>query len=159
MPKFFRLLADTDVADYVRPSLSLYNEPCGSLTLAEAVRQGKVQFIDPKPLTVGLSDDGGLEFPDLLLYEGVPLLSTKFSELLAKLDVLQPFCKTIILKEDLLGYLEKYILYVPPRVKTLSEVGRYGIFMLTDENFLMATEEVQRVVEVANLENVYFEEL
>lgn len=159
MSKFYRLVADTDVSDYVRPSPELYAEPCGDMTLAEAVREGKEQFIDPSPMTVGLSDDGGLEFPDLLMYEEVPLLSAKFVECLLKLKIYLPFRKPITIKDDFLGYMEKYVLIVPPRVHKLSEAGRYGIFVLSQSGNLIATESVRENVELAGLENVFFEEL
>jgi hypothetical protein len=159
LSKFYRLVADTDVLDYVRPSPELYAEPCGDMTLAEAVREGKVQFIDPSPLTVGLSDDGGLEFPDLLMYEEVPLLSSKFIECLSKLKVYLPFRKPITIKDDFLGYMEKYVLVVPPRVCKLSESGRYGIFILFQSGNLIATEDVKEAIESVGLENVFLEEL
>ena len=159
MSKFYRLTADTDVAEYVRPAPTLYEEPCGEMTLAEAVRQGKAQFIDPAPLEVGLADDGGLEFPDLLFYEGVPLLSTKFYDELRKLNVYLPFCKQVTLKDDLLGYVEKYILVVPPRVNAVEDVGRFGLFVLPESGALITTEEVKKSVEVLNLENVDFDEM
>ena len=159
MSKFYRLTADTDVAEYVRPAPTLYEEPCGEMTLAEAVRQGKAQFIDPAPLEVGVSDDGGLEFPDFLLYEGVPLFSAKFYDELRKLNVYLPFCKQVTLKDDLLGYVEKYILVVPPQVNALEEAGRYKLFVLPKTGTLVTTEEVKKAVVVLNLENVDFDEM
>lgn len=159
MSKFYIMTADTDVAEYVRPAATLYDEPCGALTLAEAVRQGKEQFIDSAPLTVGLDDDGGLEFPDMLFYEGVPLFSAKFCDRLAELKVYLPFRKPVTLKDDLLGYIEKYMLIVPPRVNTLDEAGRYRLFSLVGSNALIVTEDLKRLVEVAKLENVYFDEM
>ena len=159
MSKFYRLVADTDVSDYVRPASELYAEPCGNTTLAEAVRAGKDQFIDPSPRTIGLSDEGGLEFPDLLMYEGVPLLSAKFVECLLKLKTYLPFRKPITIKDDFLGYMERYVLIVPPRVHELSEAGRYGVFVLSQSGNLIVTEFVKEAIESAGLENVFFTEL
>ena len=159
MNLFFRLTADTDVAEYVRPTKALYREPCGVLTLAEAVRQSKVQFINQTSLTVGLDDAGGLEFPDMLLYENVPLLSTRFYELLMRLSVDILFHKSVILKDELTGYNEPYTLVVPPSINTVSDAGRYKFFSLSGRGILIVTQELKEAVENANLENVYFEEL
>ena len=159
MNLFFRLTADTDVAEYVRPAEALYKETCGPLTLAEAVRQSKVQFIDQTSLTVGLDDFGGLEFPDMLMYENVPLLSTKFYELLMRLSVDILFTKSVILKDELTGYNEPYTLVVPPSVNTVSEAGRYNFFVLSGNGILVVTQELKEAIEKLNFENVYFDEL
>ena len=159
MSKFYRMTADTDVVEYVRPMESFYKEPCGELTLATAVRQGKVQFIEPTPLTIGIDDKGGLDFPDLLMYENVPLISSKFNEILTKLDIDIPFRRSITLKDDLTGYVEHYILIVPPQVEQTADVGRYKLFVLVKSGILAVTEELKEAAEKSNLENVYFDAL
>ena len=159
MNKFFRLTSDTDVAEYVRPAEALYREPCGKLTLAEAVQQNKVQFMDPSPLVVGLDDSGGLEFPDMLLYENVPLLSTRFYELLLRNSIDTLFQKRVVLKDELAGYSEPYTLLVPPSVNTVSDAGRYQFFSLSDSRMLVVTQDLKEAIENANLENVYFDKM
>ena len=156
MRTFYRMTADTDVAEYVRPVESFYKEQCGGLTLATAVCQGKVQFIEPTPLTVGIDDKGGLDFPDLLMYENVPLISTKFNEILTKFDIDIPFRLSVTLKDDLTGHVEHYILMVPPQVERMADVGRYQLFVLRKSSILVVTEELKEASEKANLENVYF---
>ena len=153
------MTADTDVAEYVRPMESFYKESCGELTLAMAVRQGKAQFIEPTPITVGLDGAGGLDFPDLLMYENVPLISSKFYEILTKLDVDIPFRRAVKLKDDLTGHVERYILIVPPQVERTTDCGRYKLFVLRESGILAVTEEVKEDAEKANLENVYFDAL
>ena len=159
MRKFYRMTADTDVAEYVRPVEDLYKEPCGELTLAMAVRQGKAQFIEPTPITVGLDDMGGLDFPDLLMYEDVPLISSKFGELLAKLNADIPFRRSVTLKDDLTGHVEHYILIVPPQVERTADVGRYKVFALGKSGILAVTEGLKEAAEKTNLENGYFDAL
>ena len=159
MSKFYRMTADTDVAEYVRPMESFYKEQSGELTLAMAVRQGKVQFIEPTPLTIGIDDTGGLDFPDLLMYENVPLISSRFNEILVKLDIDIPFRRSVTLKDDLTGHVEHYILIVPPQVERRADVGRYKIFVLGKNGILAVTEELKDAAEKANLENVYFDAL
>ena len=159
MSKFYRMTADTDVAEYVRPMESFYKESCGELTLAMAVHQGKAQFIEPTPITVGLDSAGGLDFPDLLMYENVPLISSKLNEILTKLDIDIPFRRAVKLKDDLTGHVEHYILIVPPQVERTTDVGRYKLFVLRKSGILAVTEEVKETVEKENLENVYFDAL
>lgn len=159
MRTFYRMTADTDVAEYVRPMDSFYREQFGELTLAMAVRQGKVQFIEPTPLTIGIDDQGGLDFPDLLMYENVPLISSKFDEVLTKLDIDIPFRRSVTLKDDLTGHVEHYILIVPPQVDRTTDAGRYKLFTLKKSSILVVTKELKEAAEEANLENVYFDAL
>lgn len=159
MRTFYSMTADTDVAEYVRPMDSFYKEPCGELTLAMAVRQGKVQFIEPTPITIGIDDHWGLDFPDLLMYENVPLISSKFDEILTKLDIDIPFRRSVTLKDDLTGHVEHYVLIVPPQVDRTTDVGRYKLFTLRKNSILAVTKELKEAVEKANLENVYFDAL
>lgn len=111
--KYSRMYAECCIEDYVQPGPEL--EP-----LMACCRASEFQFLDHAPLECSLSDSGGVEFPDFLLYgDCVPLVSEKFRQLLDGLGVDNLYYKKIILAAPELGLKEYYWLALPPRIDCL----------------------------------------
>ena len=61
---FYELYADTCVEEYVRLDDGIFSEK-----FLNACSDSEFQHLDRTPLEVEISLDGGLEFPDFILYE------------------------------------------------------------------------------------------
>ena len=123
MPNFYRMTADTNLEDTVKADEKIF-------TLSFACQTSSFQFLDHKPLTVGIAEDSGLTFPDFLCNENIPLISPKFKRILDSLGVDNLFYKPIYFDYAPLGRHEPYILALPPRIKAV----RQEYMRLLDEN-------------------------
>lgn len=112
---YYIMYAETNVEEWVRPSDELLEE------LGEVCSTSEFQFVDRTPLTCSISDEGGIEFPDFLLYDDIPLISARFRNILNEMGVDNLFYKPITLSDELLGKSELYYLALPPRIRCLDE--------------------------------------
>ena len=128
------MTANTNLEDIVKPGEEI-------LTLSQACQTSSFQFLNHKPLTVNISEDGGLTFVDFLYNDGIPLISPRFKRLLDSLGVDNLFYKTIYLDYAPLGRHEPYILALPPRIRAVrqeymqlpDEYGNEGKELIKDE--------------------------
>ena len=123
MARFFRMTANTNLEDMAKAGEEI-------LSLSAACQTSEFQFLDRKPLTVSIADDGGLSFPDFLYNDGIPLISPAFKRILDSLGVDNLFYKTVYLDYAPLGLHEPYILALPPRIRAV----RQEYMRLTDED-------------------------
>ena len=68
----------------------------GLNVIKDACRKSEIQYLDRKIITIAASESGGIEFPDLIIYEDMYLFSN-----------------------DVIGKKELYWLIVPPRIDCL----------------------------------------
>ena len=188
MAYFYRMTADTNLEDFVRPGEQIRQ-------IASACQTSSFQFIDHKPMTVEIAEDGGLTFPDFLYNDGVPLNSRAFKRLLDAQGVDNLFYKPIDLVDAATGIHEEYTLALPPRIRAVREaymrlldedgdesegkelikdeygislyrinasaVGNYRIFKLADvwDYDIIVTHSLKEVIKKAGLRNVEFVEV
>ena len=175
--KFYIMYSQSCVEEYVIPGDELN-------ILRKGCKYSEFQFLDHSSMTVEVSEDGGLEFPDFLIHrEVIPLISENFRQVLDRLGIDNLFYKPITLTNSSTGESESYFLSLPPRINCLNRsaskisieeqkvveividerlVGNYKIFKLPSEfanQEIIVTEEVKSAVEAAELENVFFAEL
>lgn len=132
---FYIMYAETCVEEYVSPGEAL--EEC-----VQGCYRSEFQFLDKKALEVEIGDNGGLEFPDFLLYGScVPLVSEKFRQVLEKAGADNLFYKRVFLTSGLLGLREPFWLALPPRIRCLD---RRKSVIEVEENEYCEPDELQR---------------
>ena len=112
---FYTMYAEACVENYVQLTDGLQSLQRGCLN-------SEFQYLDKKPLTVEVSEDGGTEFPDFILTglgNCIPLISDKFKRLLDGLYINNLFYKQVYLTISSLGIKESYWLALPPRIRCL----------------------------------------
>ena len=112
--RFYKMTSDTNSVDMIKVGDEI-------LPLATACQESSFQFLDHKPLTVNIAEDGGLIFPDFIYSNGIPLISPAFKRIMDSLGVDNLFYKTIYLDYVPLGKHEPYILALPPRIKAVRQ--------------------------------------
>lgn len=110
--KFFVMYAETCIEDYAVPGKEIFQ-------LERACINSEFQFLDKSPLTVEISDEGGLHFPDFILSGIIPLISTPVKRVLENFGVDYVFFKPIQLTARELGRVENFWLALPPRINCL----------------------------------------
>ena len=188
MAKFYRMTADTNLEDIVKPGEEI-------LSLSSACRASEFQFLNHKSLTVAIAEDSGLTFPDFLCNDGIPLISPAFKRILDSAGVDNLFYKPIYLDYKPLGKHEPYIMALPPRIRAVrreymrlvdedgdeseekelikdeygiarykinaSAVGNYRIFKLADvwDTDIIVTDDLMKMISEAQMSNVFFAEI
>ncbi len=137
------------------------------------------QFLDKAPLEVGVVDEGGIEFPDFIYQNHIPLISDRFKAVLDKLQIDNLFYKKIYITCEITGAREIYWLALPPRINCLNydksivnevlgyaeeividgnNVGNYHIFKLqgVSNQEIYITKDLKEILEKQNLEGVVF---
>lgn len=110
---YYNMFAHSSIAEYAMPDDDLRR-------LCDACALGDLQFLDRTPLEVGLEPEGGLMFPDFIVYlDRVPLVSLKLRQALDEFGVDNLFYKPVSLVERDLGLREQYWLALPPRIDCL----------------------------------------
>ena len=110
--KYYCMYANTCVEEYAKPGK-------GIQVLERGCLNSEFQFLDQSTLTVELSDEGGLQFPDFILSGCVPLISQRFKEILDTFAVDNLFYKQIRFVFPQLGVHSVYWLALPPRIQCL----------------------------------------
>ena len=134
---FYTMYAESCIEDYVQID-------SGVSTLEKGCLNSEFQYLDKMPLTVETAEDGGMEFPDLIITGtagSVPLISNKLKRLLDSLDINNLFYKQVYITISSLGYKEKYWLALPPRIKCL-DLERSVIE--TEDNEFLPPKELMR---------------
>ena len=162
--KFYRMLANDFIADYVVPNTEELQEGCFN---------SEFQFLDHQDYRTTINKDGGSIFPDFLNFDNVPLASlTLYHLLVNELKIDNLFQKKIILTAPKAGLYQEYQLLLPPQISCHYQnrqghvlidpkrVGNYQIFKLDDDEIkdLIVTEKVKTKVSRARLENIQFVE-
>lgn len=107
------LYGETAIGEYAKPGPALD-------ILEKGCRKSEFQFLDRNPLRCSLSENGGYEFPDLLIHQKcMPLISETMRQILDRAGVDNLFYKQIMLEDGLLDIREPYWLALPPRIDCL----------------------------------------
>lgn len=140
------------------------------------------QFLDDKLIEINISESGGIEYPDLIIQEDVPLISEKMKQLLDKEDIKYIFYKPVDIIDNYEKRKTRYYLAIPIRIDCLDydksiydeecefaeqicidedKVGDAQIFKLRGlgNNEIIITEELFKILDSADLEGVYFRSL
>lgn len=88
-------------------------------SLSRAYQRDERQYISKEPVQFGLSDEGGLEVPDVLIQEGILFVSSRCRELLLVEGQDYLLFKRADVKDDRFGIHETFWIVVPPRVDCL----------------------------------------
>ena len=119
MCNFFKLKQETLIENYIRIKefpLSIDRN---------AVLKSEFQHLDSTPITLEVSGDAGVEFPDFLEQDGYVLLSNTFKEFLEEFARTTCFFSRIIIEDELMGRKELYWLTVVDRITCLSSSSEY----------------------------------
>lgn len=121
------MTANTNLEDMVRAGEEI-------LTLSFACQTSSFQFLNHERVTVQIAEGSGLEFPDFLYNDGIPLISPKFKKILDSQGVDNLFYKPIYLDDATLGLHEPYILALPPRIRAVRQEYMHLLDEEGDEN-------------------------
>ena len=138
--KFYRMYSNTCVEEYAKPGKSLQ-------VLERGCLNSEFQFLDKSPLTVEISEDGGLQFPDFLLCGCIPLASSRFKEVLDCFGVDYLFYKQIRLVFPPLGIHSVYWLALPPRIQCLDL--KKSMIDIEDNEFILPYEKIREAKKIA----------
>lgn len=137
--------------------------------LVEAFKRGDLQFIDKNPIEIKVSDEGGVEYPDILS-DSLVLFSDELKSLLDKHSVNNNiFYKPVYIVDELLEERSLYWLTVVPFIEfyngegvyDVAAIGNYKVFRdYRKSDFITyVTEELKDILEKEKLERIIFQEI
>ena len=142
--KFFVMYAESCIEEYAAPGADIFELKRGCLN-------SEFQFLDHSPLSVEISDEGGIYFPDFILKGTIPLISTAMKRTLDKFGVDYLFYKPIQLTYSALGRAENYFLALPPRINCIDTSK--SIIEVEKNDFILPTELIREVKKICIAEN------
>ncbi|MBQ7609325.1 MAG: hypothetical protein IJU76_15360 [Desulfovibrionaceae bacterium] len=143
--KYYVMYAETCVEDYVCPDDTL--DVC-----ERACYKSELQFFDKQPITVGISDEGGIEFTDLIIKNDcIPLFSRHLRQVLDEANIDYIAYRPVTLSYDRLGICEEYYLALIPRIRCLDlDRSKICIEENNDLRYDQLMKEVEHIVINAN---------
>lgn len=81
--------------------------------------KSELQYLNKEKIVFDISEEGGLEIPDALYYDGSFLVSDKFKRLLDSLNIDYIFWKPADIHSEQFGIHETFWIMVPPRIDCL----------------------------------------
>lgn len=142
--KFFVMYAESCVEEYAVPGAEIFELERGCLT-------SEFQFLDKSPLSVEISDEGGVYFPDFIVEGTIPLVSTAIKKVLDKFGVDYLFYKPIQLTYSELGRAENYFLALPPRINCLDTSK--SVIEVEQNEFILPIELIREAKKICIAEN------
>ena len=82
-------------------------------------RTSEIQYLNKEKIKMDISDDGGLEFPDLIYHEGIMFASDRFKRFLDSKNIDYLFWKPVEISSEKFGKHEKFWVMVSPRIDCL----------------------------------------
>ena len=79
------------------------------------------QYLNHEPMECSVDENSGMKYPDFLQHGSIPLISSKFREILDSLHIDNLFYKPIIVNDELLGQRHQYYLALPPCIDCLDK--------------------------------------
>lgn len=109
---FYILKSTSNAEEYVVLSGDFFKlkRPC---------MRSELQFLDKSPVRFQISENGGLEVPDVILQEGVWFIADRVKDTLDNFGVDYVFYKKAEIVSDKFGIYETYWIMVPPRIDCL----------------------------------------
>lgn len=108
---------------YIIKALSIAEEyiqiQCDFSGIREASRKSEFQFLEKSKMEVVASDEGGIEFPDLIVHDDIFLFSDIIISKIRKEIEDYVFIKPIEIQSEVIGKSELYWMVVPPRIDCL----------------------------------------
>lgn len=89
------------------------------LSLRRHCMRSEYQFLDSKPVRFEISEEGGLELPDVLLQEGIWFVADRVKDTLDNFGADYLFYKKAEIVGNKFGIFETYWILVPPRIDCL----------------------------------------
>lgn len=80
------------------------------------ILNSEIHKLTEDKLELGISEEGGLEIPDVLYYEGILFVSNQIKELMNINNANYIFWKEVDIKSEKYGIHEKFWIMVPPRI-------------------------------------------
>lgn len=127
---YYILYAETCIEEYVVPGKEID-------ILRKGCSLSSFQYLNHKPITVSVDDNGGTEFPDFLISNGcIPLISERMKRVFERNKVDNLFYKKIYLEDNDLARREVYWLALPPRINCLDfeTLFKQGLMSKDDED-------------------------
>lgn len=84
--------------------------------LKEACIKSEIQYLSHENITFQVSEQGGLEIPDIICQEGIWFVSSQIKELLDSEGIDYIFYKPADIVSDKYGIHENFWIMVPPRI-------------------------------------------
>ncbi len=122
--KFYKMYAQPCVEEYVVPG-------DGIDVLFDGCLYSEFQYLDHAPITVEIAPEGGVIFPDFIVYQTIPLVSIEMRQVFTRFNADYIFYKPVQLTNSARGIVEEYYLALPPRIDCLDS-GR-SIFVVGEE--------------------------
>lgn len=119
MCDFFKLKQESLTENYIR-----IKEFPNSLN-RKAILHSQFQYIDKSPITVEVSEESGVEYPDLLEQEGYVLLSNKLKSFVESEANTTCLFKQISILDKLMGKNEFYWLTIIDQINCLDPSSVY----------------------------------
>lgn len=87
--------------------------------LKKANLKGELQYIDSKPMIVGITIDSGYEVPDIITEDSLIFISKKMKDFFDKFGIDYVFYKKVEVRGEEYGIYEVFYLMIVPRVDCL----------------------------------------
>ena len=110
--KFYKMYAQPSIEEYAVPGAEIE-------VLSQGCLYSEFQFLDHRPISVEISEEGGIIFPDFIEYQSIPLISEGMRRVFDKFNVDYVFYKPVQLTFAERGIAENYFLALPPRIDCL----------------------------------------
>lgn len=109
---FYILKSISNAEEYVvlTGDFSMLKRPC---------MRSEYQFLDKKTIRIGVSEDGGLEIPDVIFQDGIWFISDKIKDAFDNYGIDYVFYKKAEIVSDKYGIFENFWIMVPPRIDCL----------------------------------------
>ena len=90
-------------------------------SMARGCSYSEFQYLDHSPMECQVLEEGGVEYPDYLPQGNIPLVSSRFRQVLEAQQVDNLFYKPVLLIEAATGERTQYYLALPPAIACLDE--------------------------------------
>ena len=112
MEQIYVLKTFSNAEEYIRPDGDVHSCRLPAM-------MSELQFLDRSEIWLGLSDDGGLEIPDVLVYDGILFVSDRLKQAMDEFRVDYVFYKKTNIASQRLGIRETFWMMIPPRLECL----------------------------------------
>lgn len=112
MKEFYILKSLSEAEEFIRIKGNVAN-------IKIPVMKSEIQHLDKKRVVFDISEEGGLEIPDLICKEGIVLVSDRVKQLFDAMGIEYVFWKEADIHSERFGIHETFWIIVPPRIDCL----------------------------------------